>query len=1095
VGTELKQAAVDDASGVKARGEDRSASATQERPPASSPEASSSPDAEALPITPRDRYTILGELARGGQGRILRAYDKHLRRGVVVKEALRSNPDAVARFVREAFITGRLEHPAIVPVHDAGRWPSGEPFYVMKCVSGRSLDEALAAEETLAGRLKLLPNVLAVAEAVAYAHSQRLIHRDLKPANVLVGSFSETVVVDWGLAKDLASDHPEPVELESFDERVSGKTAVGDIIGTPAYMPPEQAEGRAIDERADVYALGAMLYHVLAGIPPYSNRVGKARSVLSGPPDPVSVLQQGVPPDLSAVVDKAMARDPAARYAHAGELAEELKRFLGGRLVGAHRYGPWTLLGRWVRRNRLTVGVAAALVGAILVLGVVSVRRIVRERNAADAARGAAESAKAEVDRENLDLLLSQAKAELAGDPTASLALLKKYPASGPDWERVSEIAADAWSRGVARHLFRGERTFLSVALSRDARWVAAGSAENVVHLWERETGRARLLESDIPLGGPVLFSPDGTTVLSSDGESQVRAWDLTTGERRAIPIPIAYDLQMSADGAWLLGTDQRGAGAYLWDFRTGTGRTIDIHGSRPRAATLLGDGRSLAVVGGSLAVLDLPSGHMTILDDAVPHVVSIAGSSEGRWIAVGTTAKKVLLYDRTLGTRRVIDADKYIADQVRFAAKRPVLVACGRYDTGFLSIDAATGKTTKINPNDTCNGTALSADGSLLLTTRGDNQLAVSGVEGGGSRLLTGHGATIARVALSEDDRWAASASADHSVRVWRLGEGDVHLFRGVRPPAQLSRDGRTLLASSPEDHAVELLDLASGRRTTISPPRPWIWEWAGSFSPDSRFVAFAQPPELVLYDTAAGTRRVLFRSTVPNQLDLAEAFSPDGKMVGTVMTDGTVKIHQVDTGETRILGKHDAQALTVAFSPDSRRLATGGYDRVIRLWDLASGSARVLEGSGAAIWDVRFAPDNKSLASTGADGAVRIWSLDSGTARVFSGHTASVNSCAFSPDGTHLLTGSEDRTVRIWDLATGRSRVLRRDAGAVGGVSYSADGKTAVSFGSEAISMWDPNATRALDTDPGRLRSWIEATTSAQIDATGTLRTPTPE
>src|SRR5439155_14543670 len=152
-------------------------------------------------------------------------------------------------------LTARLEHPSIVAVHEAGRWPSGEPFYAMRLVRGRSLDRVLASATTREARLALVANVLAVADAIGYAHTQQIIHRDLKPHNVMVGDFGETVVIDWGLAKDLAADEES---LEASGEL--GGTVVGSVLGTPSYMPPEQARGEAVDETADVYAIGAMLY-------------------------------------------------------------------------------------------------------------------------------------------------------------------------------------------------------------------------------------------------------------------------------------------------------------------------------------------------------------------------------------------------------------------------------------------------------------------------------------------------------------------------------------------------------------------------------------------------------------------------------------------------------------------------------------------------------------------------------------------------------------------------------------------------------------------------------------------------------------------
>ncbi len=241
-----------------------------------------------------ERYEQVAEHARGGLGRVVRAVDKRLGRTVAVKELLKKNASNEARFMREAMITARLEHPGIVPVHEAGRSPNGDPYYVMKLVEGKTLKEQIAACDSLRERLALLPHVIAVADAVGYAHSEGVIHRDLKPSNIMVGAFGETIVVDWGLAHDRKRDLPELEDGAHESSSGSGpwSTVSGKVVGTPAYMSPEQARGEIVDERCDVYAIGCVLYELLCGTPPHADVTPQATldRVLAGPPRPLIAI-------------------------------------------------------------------------------------------------------------------------------------------------------------------------------------------------------------------------------------------------------------------------------------------------------------------------------------------------------------------------------------------------------------------------------------------------------------------------------------------------------------------------------------------------------------------------------------------------------------------------------------------------------------------------------------------------------------------------------------------------------------------------------------------------------------------------------------
>src|SRR5262245_38228454 len=360
-----------------------------------------------LPTVDPRSYRISGEVAQGGIGRILRARDERLDRPVALKE-LRTSAGSVAeeRFVREALLTARLQHSSIVPLYEAGRWPTGEPFYAMKYVAGRSLLDVILERHTLEQRLGLLPHVLAVAEAMAYAHSEHSIHRDLKPANIIVGSYGETVVIDWGLAKRLSEEQresgatieerrsapPEEPAPASQTAPVSALTMHGAVMGTPAYMPLEQATGKRVDERADVYALGAILYHVLAGACPYDGDTPATivQKVIAGPPAPIEEQQKGIPEDLLAIVKKAMARDPADRYPSAKELADDLRRFQAGPIRAAHKYSLMERLRRFVLRHRAWVASSLSALLVLLMIGGFALRHNIEQRTRAEMGEAAA---------------------------------------------------------------------------------------------------------------------------------------------------------------------------------------------------------------------------------------------------------------------------------------------------------------------------------------------------------------------------------------------------------------------------------------------------------------------------------------------------------------------------------------------------------------------------------------------------------------------------------------------------------------------------------------------------------------------------------
>ena len=333
-------------------------------------------------VAERGRYVEGSLLGRGGMGEVRWLHDDLLQRDVARKTTLRGlSPQAEARLLREARLTAHLEHPGIVPVYDAGRDEEGRLYFTMRVVRGQTLARAFAESPPPRLTGPWLRHFLDACEAVAYAHSVGVIHRDLKPSNILVGAFGETQVGDWGLAAWL-NDRPLGPTDEPGEPPGPGLTRDGAVVGTPAYMSPEQARGEPATPASDVWALGAVLYELLGGEPPLGRgSSAETRARLPSPPSPARL--PGVPADLWALVARALQPSPTDRYPTAQQLAEDLARWLDGLPVHAHTYSRWELLVRTARvwRAPLTVGGLAAV--ALVAGGALAWQRTADERDRA----------------------------------------------------------------------------------------------------------------------------------------------------------------------------------------------------------------------------------------------------------------------------------------------------------------------------------------------------------------------------------------------------------------------------------------------------------------------------------------------------------------------------------------------------------------------------------------------------------------------------------------------------------------------------------------------------------------------------------------
>ncbi len=1089
-----------------------------------------------VPVVSPSKYAIDGELARGGLGRILRGWDRRLDRPVAIKVALHDGVEARVRFMREVAITARLQHPAIVPVYEAGCWPGGEPFYAMKLISGCSLKEAIAEKKTLDERLSLLPNVIAVAEAVAYAHSVGIIHRDLKPANILVGPFGETVVIDWGVAREASEATPTASSEDTLPPGwkppadAQALTETGAVLGTPAYMPPEQASGAPVDMRADVYAIGAILYHILAGIAPYDG--GRCTEVVARvllyPPERVELREPGVPLELADIVRKAMARAPEERYASAMELAEELKRFQTGQLVGAHHYTSGALARRWVRRHRVPVAVGVAALGALLATGTLSLRRIIAERRVAESRRIEAEAARDETAHSNHELLLAHARSSLDRDPTAALAWLLRYPLDAAEWPTANMIAADAVSRGVSSHVYRlGTSAVGYVAFSPDGRRLAAGTNAGNVSVFSLQDGAVASVSSSPSAIASLSFFAGSEDIVFSDRDGNVVLHNVDSGRSRRVFTGQGIAGVMASSGDKIAAAFTDGT-ARLWDNRAGTARLLARTGSALGSIAFSRDGKAVAFagVGGGIHHFDVASGLGRSALAGVGELHTVVFSPDGRRLALGGVDGSLWTWDTAPGSRPSRASGHAAAiQQIAFSPGGEIIATASDDRTARLwarsSMEhprALTGHSNGVcavafNPGgtilasasqdgviklwstaegiplttlrghtDAVWGLAFSPDGRILASAGGDGTLRTWAISPQPPRVLSGHRDYVYHARFSPDGASLATESADRSVRLWdvRTGEGRVlgkHL--DVAFGLEFSPDGK-LLATAGFDGTVRVWDqiggqaqVLSGHRGSVSPP---------AFSPDAAFLASGgSEGDVRLWDILSGTSKVLtgHRGEVRRV-----AFSPVGTAIASAGADGDVRVWNTSTLHADVLSGHTGAVFRVSYSPDGRYVASGGVDGQIILWDTEEHSGRLIGGHGSRVNAISFSADGTVLVSGDEDGTVSFWDARNGDRTMLRAHDGAVVAIGLSRDGQLAATSGQDMTIRLWNPPSGASVVLRGHEGLVADVSFSPDGTLLASASwDRTVRLWPTRSTTAPPTMPWDLQSWIRTKTTARL------------
>jgi WD40 repeat protein/serine/threonine protein kinase len=1031
----------------------------------------SSGGSSALPLEQQGRYTMRSELGHGGIGRVMIAFDEAIRREIALKELLHSGSASGSgagqdhsphkhsaarstRFLREARITGQLEHPGIVPVYELGRRADDSVYYTMKLVRGTTLADKLRACRTMGDRLALLPHFLDLCHAIGYAHSRGVIHRDIKPANIMVGEFGETVLLDWGLARvrGQADDGAEKLadEVRLLKEAGAGESVDGKPIGTPSYMPPEQADGRIaeVDERSDVWSLGAVLYELLTGRPPFSGSSAfeVIGMVLSEDTQPVLERATDAPPELAAVAMRCLQREPRARYQSVEQLTADVSAFQTGGLVRAYSYSTGLMLRRWASRHWVELAIAGVALLLLIITGAVGYSQVLRRNSALTQVNAQLDMNKRELLAFKLGTESNQQFVRGHGEQATLLALeAARYLEGSNAWMPTVEkairscAAADPFSRELIGH----EGAVRRLAISTDGHWLASSSDDKNLRLWDlTDEGRTQLTFGPHPASvSAAAFTADGRHVISACHDGNLRMWDilqpgnqpvLFSGHKDAI-----WCVACSPDGRYIA-SGAVDSSVRLWDpHNPGVpARVAGFCDAAVQWVLFSPDGSQLLSTSEDTKVRIWQLENLA----APPRVLVNAGGSstfatfspDGSILAVSCQGPALRLWntaDWDAAPAELHGHDAAVWGLAFSADGRTLASASSDLTIRLWDMEQRAHAPRILRVEDELWSVAFSPDGRQLISSGKGKAILLWDLTRGkvSPRMLRGHEALVRALDISSDGNLLISGSKDTTIKLWdrsradsepRTLSGHTDLVSGVA----LSPDEK-LLASSSWDRTVRLWDL-----TRLEDP-PTI---VGTHDDRVRSVAFSPDGSLLAAGGDDGAMRIYdFRNprALPQVLRFGEddfymcvAFSPDGNILACASSDSTV--HLWDLRQPRqapaTLHGHNEAVLTVAFSHDGRLLATGSVDQTARVWDLGSEKQeqRVLRGHRADVYGVDFSPSGELLVTASWDGTARLWNLNSPgqEGSLLEGHSGSVATAIFSPDGEEVFTGSSDQAIGVW-------------------------------------------------------------------------------